>query len=121
MANEITVTTGMRVVNGNLRFNAESKSTALTQTAVGGPTPGYMTVGTTEESTAFPELTTEGMLFMQNLDSTNYVQWGFATGVYGGRMEANDPPVQFRMEPGLTLYLKANTAACKCVVYGFEK
>jgi hypothetical protein len=121
MANEISVTTGLRVLNGSSRFKAEARTTSLTQTGVGGPTPGFITVGTTEESTTFPELTTEGMLYMENLDPTNYVQWGFSPTVYGGRMQPNDPPVQMRMEPGLTLYLKADTAACKCNVYGFEK
>lgn len=120
MANEISITSGIRVLNGSMNFPSNSKTVSFTQTAIGGPTPGQITVGTSEESTAFPELTTEGWLWMQNLDPTNYVQWGFSTGVYGGRMEAGETAGPFRMEPGLTLYLKANTAACKCLIYGFE-
>lgn len=120
MANEITVTTGITVRKGNLLFNEQSSSLTFDQTGVGGPTPGMLNVGTTEESTAFPELTNEGWVYMRNLDLTNYVQWGFATGVYGGRMHAGEPAL-FRLEPGLTLYLKANTAACNVLVYAFEK
>jgi hypothetical protein len=120
MANEITVTSGIRVLNGNLDFQRPSKTYSVNQAAIGGPTPGAISVGTTEESTAFPELTTEGWLFMQNLDPTNYVQWGFSTGVYGGRMKPGETAGPFRMEPSLTLFLKANTAACNCLVYGFE-
>lgn len=119
MANEITVNAGISVSNGNSTFTHPSKSKSIDQAAIGGPSPGAISVGTTEESTAFPELTTEGWLFLQNNDATNYVQWGFATGVYGGRLKAGEFAL-FRMEPALTLYLKANTAACNVLVYGFE-
>jgi hypothetical protein len=119
MANEITVTSGIQVRKGNLLVDVTPTTKQITMTGSGGPTPGFMTVGTTEESTAFPELTTEGWLWMKNLDSTNYVQWGFSTGVYGGRIRAGET-AEFRMEPGLTLFLKANTAACPCQIYGFE-
>lgn len=119
MANEITVSAGLHVLNGNSSFSQPSKSKSFDQAAIGGPTPGAISVGTSEESTAFPELTTEGWLFMHNNDPTNYVQWGFSTGVYGGRLKAGEYAL-FRMEPALTLYLKANTAACNVLVYGFE-
>lgn len=119
MANEITVSAGIRILNGNSSFSQPSKSKSFTQSAIGGPSPGAISVGTAEESTTFPELTTEGWLFMQNNDATNYVQWGFSTGVYGGRLKAGEYAL-FRMEPALTLYLKANTAACNVLVYGFE-
>lgn len=90
MANEITVTTGISVLNGNSSFQQQTKTKAIDQAAIGGPSPGAISVGTAEESTAFPELTTEGWLFMQNNDATNYVQWGFSTGVYGGRLKAGE-------------------------------
>jgi hypothetical protein len=119
MADEITVTASLNVSNGSQLFRFAPAALSVTQTAQGGPTPGYWTVGTTEENNAFPELTTEGWLAMQNLDSTNYVEWGFATGVYGGRLRAGEFAM-FRTNPGLTLFMKANTAACKVVVYCFE-
>ena len=119
MANEITVNAGISVNNGNSSFTQPSKSKSFDQAAIGGPTPGAISVGTTEESTAFPELATEGWLFMQNNDATNYIQWGFSTGVYGGRLRPNEYAL-FRLEPGTTLFLKANTAACNVLVYGFE-
>ena len=120
MANEITITAGIRVLKSNLSFEHVAKASPYTMTGAGGPTPGFISVGTSEESTTFPEIGTEGWLFMQNLDATNYVQWGFSTGIYGGRMKPGETAGPFRMEPGLTLYLKANTAACKCQIYGFE-
>jgi len=119
MANEITISASLRLVNGNQIFQFLPAALSITQTAQGGPTPGYWIVGTSEESNAFPELTTEGWLVMQNQDGTNYVEWGFSTGVYGGRLEAGEFAM-FRTNPALTLYMKANTAACKVVVYCFE-
>ena len=70
-------------------------------------------IGTSEEELATGDLSTMGWLWMQNLDATNYVQWGFATTDYGGRMEAGETAGPFRTEPAATIYLKANTAACK--------
>jgi len=119
MANEISATAGLRVKNGNSYFQQPANSISITQSAIGGPSPGAISVGTSETSTAFPILTTEGWLYLQNNDATNYVQWGFSTGVYGGRLKAGEFAL-FRMEPGLTLYLKANTAACNVLVAGFE-
>ena len=120
MANEITVQTLLQVRNGNLDAQLNFPAATFTQAAVGGPTPGYLTIGTSEETTDFPELTTLGWFVMKNLDATNYVEWGFSTGVYGGRMEAGETAGPFRLNPGADLFLKANTAACKCVLYAFQ-
>lgn len=121
MANEIAVSARFKFVDSASKpyLDVSFPLTNFNQAAQGGPTPGFITAGTSEESTAFPELTTEGWLFMKNLDGTNFVQWGFSTGVYGGRLEPGEIAM-FRMEPSLTLYLKANTAACKMLVYGME-
>jgi len=119
MANEITVTAGLRVANGNSKFSREFGQQTFDQTAIGGPTPGYVTIGTSEESVTFGELSTLGWVFIENLDATNYVEWGFSTGVYGGRMEAGEPAL-FRLNPSTTLYLKANTADCKVNIYALE-
>ena len=122
MASEIKVEQRLSVLNGNLNFAYPASGFAVSadQAAAGGPSPGMITVGTSEESTAFPELGTLGWLMLHNTDATNYVQWGFSTGVYGGRMEAGEKAGPFRLEPGTTLFLKANTAACLVFVAAFE-
>lgn len=120
MANEIQVSSGIRVLKNGLEFSVPSKTYSVTMNGTGGPTPGNVSIGTTEESITFSELGTLGLLSMRNTDATNYVQFGFSTGVYGGRLKPNEPPAQFRLEPGATLYLKANTATCKVLVYGLE-
>lgn len=119
MADEITITHKISCVNGNLNFAPPTKTYRVDQTAAGGPTPGYVTIGTSEESISFGELSTVGWLHMENLDSTNYIQWGFATGAYGGRLEAGES-ASFRLNPSTTLYVLANTAACKALIYALE-
>lgn len=119
MADEITIQTSLSVRKSELVFAYDSGRYTVDMAGTGGPSPGYVTIGTTEESIAFGELGTQGWLMLKNLDTANYVRWGFATGVYGGRCEAGETAL-FRLNPGSTLYLIANTAACKMLVYGLE-
>lgn len=121
MSNEIRVQAGITVINGNLSFQQSFGTKNYDQTAVGGPVPGQLTIGTTEESVSLAELTTPGWAVMQNLDGTNFVQWGFSTGVYGGRLEPGETAGPFRLDPGVSnLFLKSDTAACKVLLYVFE-
>lgn len=83
-----------------------------------GSTDTIVSVGTTEESLSFADTAINGWLQMYNTDGTNYVDWGFSTGVYGGRLEAGKR-AQFFIKPGATVYVKANTAACLVRVVHF--
>ena len=125
MANEITVTAALAVSNGNYVSSWAPGVKTYDQTAAGGPWPGVVSIGTSEEpvdpdSGTLTSLATEGWMMMQNLDASNYVQWGFATGVYGGRMEAGETAGPFRLEPGAVLYLLANTAVCDVRIEVYE-
>ena len=119
MADEITVYTSLKCTNGNLIFNESTPQLTFDQAVVGGPIPGMKEIGTSEETEAFSELTTLGWVTMRNLDPTNYVEVGFSTGVYGIRLEPGEPAT-FRLNPGTTLYLRANTAACRVNIYALE-
>jgi hypothetical protein len=72
----------------------------------------FHSIGTTEESITFTDISVNGWVKLENQDATNYVQVGFSTGVYGIRLKAGFACVFF-LEPGATIYLKANTAACR--------
>ena len=120
MANEIQVSAKLKVANGASVFEYSTGSMLVNQSVQGGPTPGYLTIGITEESETFSELSVLGWLIMRNLDPTNFVEWGFSTGVYGGRMEPGESAGPFRLKPGTTLYLKADTAPCRVLVYALE-
>ena len=110
MANEITISCSLAVSKNNYVDVLGLASTTFDQANEGGA--GRMqNIGTSEETLDEGAVSTEGWLLMINLDSTNYVRWGFATGVYGGRMEPGEPAL-FRVNPSSTIYLIANTAAC---------
>ena len=122
MANEITILTQMsrqHATKTNDNHTTGLRRIAVTQTATGQDDRKH-TIGTSEESITFTDIATNGWCVMVNDDATNYVQWGFATGVYGGRMRAVETAGPFRLEPGATLYLKANTANCKVRIAHYE-
>lgn len=121
MSNEIRITSGIAVSNGNLSFTQQFGTKQYDQASVGGPVPGQLTIGTTEEDVSLGDLTTPGWCIMQNLDDTNFCQWGFSAGVYGGRLGPGETAGPFRLDPGLaSLYMKADTAAVKVLIYAFE-
>lgn len=120
MADEITLDQRLRLSNGALLDDNNPGRIQITQTTQ-GKFSVVLTIGTTEESTTFTDITTPGICYLRNLDATNYVQWGPATGVYQGRLKASDVPACFRLDNGATtLYLKANTAACKVLITVYD-
>jgi hypothetical protein len=114
MANEITVTTAIAVTNGALKYTGATSRITPTQTTARG---GAFTVdvGTSEETISLGDLA-PGYMRFTNLDVTNFVELGFSTGVYGIRLEANSGVALFYRKTGTTLYIKADTGACKVQV-----
>jgi hypothetical protein len=94
------------------------------QTAEGGGNPGIIDVTTSEVTVSFGSVT-PGLVLVYNLDDTNFVEMGFATGVYPlqlpPRLATNSKaaPAVFTRQSG-TLYLKADTATCKVLVLGYD-
>ena len=124
MANEIKVTAKMSCTNGNFIVPAlGSSEQSITQTTLGGGVPGYVSIGTgAEEDIVTTDVGTLGWVWMKNLDSTNYIQWGPKSGgvmVPVGRLKAGEAVV-LRLEPGITLRMTANTGACKLQIIVLE-
>ena len=119
MAGTIRINLQVDVANGNFLDSVSVSNKSFVQDNPGGGNPGTLSIGTSEESVALSELGTQGWLFMQNLDDTNYVRWGFATTVYGGRLEPGEVAL-FRLNPGSTLYMISNSAACRVNIRAFE-
>ena len=121
MANEIKIMQSVRLAKGAMKHEFTPPQLSLTQTG----TLVYdntLSIGTAEETAgpAFGDIGTEGLCIVYNLDTTNYVQVGFATGVYGMRLRGASSPAMFFLEPNATLYLKANTAACNVRIIVYE-
>ena len=70
-------------------------------------------------SALIDNITTYGICYLWNLDTTNYVQVGPDNAgaiVPVARLNPNDIPHIFRLEPGITLRAKAHTGNCKVLV-----
>lgn len=85
-------------------------------------------IGTSEEDVTLT-VTTEGLCIMQNLDATNFVEFGKKDG--SGNMQAIGrlgpsggsgacPFAMFGFNPGATLRMKADTAACDVHIAVYE-
>lgn len=112
MANEITLTAIMKLVNGNLTEDQRLSGKQFTQD-VAEVDKFTQNIGTSEEDVTFSSVTTHGWLLMINLDATNYVEWGDkdTTMKAIGRLEPTEFAF-FRMAPGGVMRMQANTAAC---------
>jgi hypothetical protein len=126
MANEIVSSCMLRVANGSLKSTLSPGQVSIDQTAIGGPSPGMVVIGTSVEEIDFSELTALGVIQVTNLDATNYVDFGpdDSGGYYSGflpcvRIEPGEV-WQFRLVPGVTYCAKANSAACKVLFMGFN-
>ncbi len=127
MANEITINISASLTNpasvsgstpqlkdqfapGSLKFNQATQllwSEAVTLTAAA------------DTAITFTGVTTNGWLVLQNLDTTNFVNWGpnNAGAILSiGRLVANGGVACFQLEPGVTLRMKADTGNCKVLI-----
>ena len=121
MANEITLTVGLQLVNGNLRVQFPQVASQYTQTT-SGLSDQVLSIGTSEENVSFTDVTTPGVTVLHNLDSTNYVEYGMSdagTMKTLGKLMPGDKHV-LRLAASTTLRMKANTAACKVRVLCLE-
>lgn len=123
MANEIKVTASLSCTNGNFILptigNAQQ---SISQSTLGGGGPGFLSIGTSEEAVAFTDVSSLGWCYIKNLDTTNFVNFGPESAgamVKVGRLKAGEACV-LRLEPGITLRMKADTAACKVQIICLE-
>lgn len=120
MADEITVTAGIALSNGLLTVKDTKTTRRFTQTTARGGNPGTVDIGTSEETVSFGDCV-PGVVEMENLDTTNYVSWGFTTGQLQARLVANGDKAIIRLNTGATLIMQANTAACKVRITAFNQ
>lgn len=114
MANEITITAHVRVVNGTLHVSTPTAATQFDQTTGRG---GTFTVdaATSETSVDFGDIV-PGYILLQNLDTTNYCEYTTVTTDYDLRLPANGGKALIYLSGTQALYLKANTATTKIQV-----
>lgn len=117
MANEITAVCSLSASKGGASINTVGSSGSATkQFDMTGAdmASGTMNVGTTDEALPIPaDIATCKMLFIKNLDATNYVEFSYATGGSFVARVRIDPGASVMFRPtSTTCYVQANTAAC---------
>lgn len=125
MANEISVQFSGTVSNGNLfdKFGPETGQFNLNQATAGGPAPGFVTIGTSEEDISFGDLATPTLVVITNLDTTNFVKYGPKNASNAlqdfGKILAGKTNF-ITLDSGVTLRMQADTANVNVVIKGYE-
>jgi len=117
MANEITGSGSLSLVNGLLKTSQASGNVKITQNNASFE-GGTQSIGTTEEAITIGDLVTEGWAWLRNSDATNFLQIGLKpASVFYPLMDLypSEPPSMFRITPGVTLYAKSDTADCELI------
>jgi hypothetical protein len=113
MADEIKLTINSRVVNGDFKDRWDMGQLSLDQAAQGALS-GVIDVGTTAEDLDVGDVATPGILILRNLDDTNYVEIGKDVSASFEAIAKLKPgyPAVLPIASGVTLQLRANSAAC---------
>lgn len=126
MANEIKATASLQCTNGSVVVLPQvgASQMSLTQTTLGGGGPGFLSIGTSEEDITLTDITNCGWVWIENLDTTNFVKYGPKSAgamIEFGRLMPSTRHL-FQLAPtGVTIRAVADTAACKVHVYALEK
>jgi hypothetical protein len=119
MADEITLNCQLEYAKGGREFlNRRIHDLSMDQTG-DGDEGGIYEIGTTEETITFSEISAAGWGWIQNLDGTNFVEIGSATGDYLIKLAAGEGhPIRLNKT---TLYCKADTAAVEVEIRVLEE
>jgi hypothetical protein len=121
MANEIKLASSLQIKNGVFQYN-HATSLAITQVNIGGGNPGLVQFSTTQEQITFGELSTPGLVLVQNMDSTNNIQLGnYVSSVFYPIVRLNPgESYVFRLHESVVLYGKASAGTPKGLIHVFE-
>lgn len=118
MANELTLNTSL-----SYSKSSDTVNRSLTkQITVSGSVraAGVQIIGTSEETLAIGDVTSVGIVFIQNLDSTNYVEVAAVPSErFSIKIKAGEG-YPFRAN-GNTIYLRANTSPVKVAYEVFSE
>jgi hypothetical protein len=122
MANEFTVQFNLVLANGNYGDRISLGQLNFDQAAIGRG--GHVqSVGTTEETLDFGDVSTEGLFYVRNLDGTNFVEIGPQVGTGNGQLDIKLEAGDFffgRIKAASAWRAKADTAACLLDVRCYE-
>lgn len=118
MANEIRITAGLSVTNGNLSFN-KSYSVSADQTTARGPNPGTVDVSTTESTVGFGSVSAPRWALFRNI-GTNPINVGAGTALVSFmQLKAGEPAVVPLM-PAATIRVQTTTGTSRLQIEALE-
>src|SRR5690349_2534930 len=113
MANELTVEINLRHVKGSVD---QSQRVSKSVTVSGDNyIKNVQTIGTSAENISVVDVAAPGYVFVRNLDSTNFVQFGPDNTNWFVKAKALEPAC-FRLN-GTSFMAKADTASCKVEIF----
>jgi hypothetical protein len=120
MADEIEVLVDVTLRNGNVE-NDFNPDTVIVDQSNARFVDKILDIGTSAETISFDDISTEGYVMLQNVDSSNYVTLGPDSGgqVNLLKLDAGDVAV-FRIDPAAVLKATADTATVKLRVVCYE-
>lgn len=109
MANELSLTISLSEVKNNI--TTERSFSDQFDVAGDALISAVQNIGTADETLSLGDVSAIGFIFLRNADATNYVEIGYTSGTYFGKLLAGEYCV-LRAGAGLTaIHAKANTAA----------
>jgi hypothetical protein len=112
MANELSYSISATETKNGVTFS-KSFTSLLASVSGDSPISNLQTIGTSDETLDIGDISTVGFIFAKNLDSTNYVQIGYTSGTYFGRLKPGEA-CGIRLDASVTaVHAKANTGAIK--------
>ncbi len=141
MASEARLQINLNIRQGNLNYQSNPTAFTADVSTAKAPTPGRVLAAVLGTDVDLSQITLPGLIWLMNLDATNYVEWGIwdeSTNVFYTMGELLPGEFfTFRLSRHMLvsyqgsstvagadwvkLRLKANTAACECWVDIFEK
>ena len=121
MADEARVQIQFSAEKGSFKMGPFGSSVTSDVTGNGGGHPGLVNIDTTYEAISFGDIT-PGLILFKNLDTTNYVEVGLevsSTFYPVMKLEPGDEQL-IRLAGSVSLFGKANTAACDCQIVGLS-
>lgn len=117
MSNEIQETLALAINNGSLVAGVPIQTILINQTnqQVIAQT---ISQGTAEADVDLSALTALGLIYIRNLDPTNFVEYGPKSGgsmIALGKLKPGEAAL-LRLMTGITLRMKADTATCKVFI-----
>lgn len=128
MANEITIVAGLSVSKGGAQIATGTLSKQVTMAGEDMLCQTHLVASGVGNGVTLPlgDLASIGQLFVKNLDPTNYVELATDEAMSAGKIFETLQPGEFylghpKFVTGATsVYARAHTAACLCVVAACE-